>query len=464
MKKITYLIVATGLLWACSKEIEIQKNTDTSWEIDKKIQDDDIRNTIGYDPRFDYVYFPETISDIPMLSLGEVPLVGKNTKTITLQKTGKTVQEDLQVTLSYDASIFESIKDKYTGFELGDASLVKISESTKTMTKEMQSVTFQINTENDSKLNKKLIIPFSVKANNEKVKGVTGKDYFVVKIFPEKVEVTPEATEIEAAVNIKNGVLTIADSEIRVTLKSSKKLPSGIKVGLVRDAASLPNGEKIAPTGVEGTLPKVDFEDRMQNMSFNLDITKLPVERASYVLPLKWLVYDNTGKSYELNDNVILVTIGVKDKVLTDNPNNSVGSNGAATGTRVPFSAISFKFESQTSTGHPEAMVDGKETVASYFNALDQYLYFGFDKERIIKSIRIKAAPTHTIGSCAVYASSDDDFKEQGTADFTEVGGIYTITFKESIPVKNIALGEFFSQRGGHFAWYEIYEVEFYEE
>ena len=49
------VVFCLAILMACKKdEITIQKNESTTWEIDKKIVDDDIRTRIGYDPRFQY--------------------------------------------------------------------------------------------------------------------------------------------------------------------------------------------------------------------------------------------------------------------------------------------------------------------------------------------------------------------------------------------------------------------------
>ena len=469
MKKIIYTIVGVGLLFACSKnEVEIQKNLDTSWEIDKKFKENDIREIIGYDPRFDYIYFTEETTEVPMLSLANIPLTGQNKRNIELRKFDKPLLEDLQLTIAYDTSIYDKIKNSYSGFELGDASLVKITEATKTMTKGTKSVTFEIVTENKSDLDKKLIIPFSVKANNDNVKGVTGKDYFIVKILPKKVTVSAEETEINKTLFFKNGDVTASDSEITITLKSSDKLPSGIKVGLMRDASALPNGKTIAPDGVEKTIAQVDFDSTSPEISFELDLTKFPKQLGQYTLPLKWLLYDSTGKSYELENNVVLVNIEVKRQAeLIDNPNNSVGSHDNPTGKKIPHTAITFQYEKNESTGNPERMVDGKYQETTYFKGTNgQYLHFTFDKERIIKSIHFKTKSTHTIGSCAVYGydSVKDEFRTQGTATFTETGGDYTITFKEAIPVDYLAIGEFFSTRDRSGAWFEIYEAEFYEE
>ncbi|GIZ14593.1 hypothetical protein [Capnocytophaga catalasegens] len=71
MKKILYSITIIGFLFACSKnEIEIQKNTDLSWEIDKKIQDDDIRNRIGKDYDKVLLYLEDSDADIEFIKIG----------------------------------------------------------------------------------------------------------------------------------------------------------------------------------------------------------------------------------------------------------------------------------------------------------------------------------------------------------------------------------------------------------
>ena len=77
------------------------------------------------------------------------------------------------------------VKDKHIGYELGEASLAEITTAEKTIAAGTTTTTFEIKVTNQSSFNKKVILPFAVKAsNNEFVKTLSGKDYFVVRIYP----------------------------------------------------------------------------------------------------------------------------------------------------------------------------------------------------------------------------------------------------------------------------------------
>ncbi|ATA68837.1 hypothetical protein CGC48_09515 [Capnocytophaga cynodegmi] len=471
--KIILGVFITGVLSSCSKDnIVVEKNNSTNWGIDKKIIDDDIRNRIGYDPRFEYVSFKETEIDAPMLSLGEIPLTGQNTYQVVFEKIGGKISEDLQVTINHDATLYEKIKGDYSGFELGDASLVKILQPTQTIAKGTESTTFDLTIDNNYKLDKKFVIPFSVKMNNENIKGIANKDYFVVKIFPEQIQLKPVSTEFEKTIFLKDGALSANSAEVGITFRSTKGMLSGVKIGLVRDdSVNLPDGQVLAPKAIEGTLPKVDFSGSEQTLNFNLDISKLKPELGAYVLPLRWLVYDSNGKSYELDNNKVSVRIGVKRKGLVQNEENSQGShNEHPLGKLIKDkSNIAFSYYDDTDTGNDERMLDGDYNETTYFKGgPDQYLTFIFNSVKNIKSVRFKMKATHGMTRCYIYGAQDEDgydLKEQGWADFTEQGEFYTITFREAIPVKHLYFNNFTSNtRGGMLAWFEIYEVDFYEE
>ena len=74
IKKSIIFFIA-GVLCSCGKEdITVQKNDSTKWEIDKKVEDNDIRTQLGYDPRLNYIYLRPTVADLPMLSFGNVTI------------------------------------------------------------------------------------------------------------------------------------------------------------------------------------------------------------------------------------------------------------------------------------------------------------------------------------------------------------------------------------------------------
>ena len=63
MKRILLSFLTLASLIGCQKDdITVEKNDSVKWDIDKAIEDDDIRNRIGYDPRYQYAI--PTVYDI----------------------------------------------------------------------------------------------------------------------------------------------------------------------------------------------------------------------------------------------------------------------------------------------------------------------------------------------------------------------------------------------------------------
>ena len=161
IKKSIIFFIA-GVLCSCGKEdITVQKNDSTKWEIDKKVEDNDIRTQLGYDPRLNYIYLRPTVADLPMLSFGNVTINRNYTKEVEVRLLDKPYDKDIQVSFAYDASAYDKVKANYSGFELGDANLVQLSETTKTLSKGETSVTFTLTISNNSNFKKKVIFSFN---------------------------------------------------------------------------------------------------------------------------------------------------------------------------------------------------------------------------------------------------------------------------------------------------------------
>ena len=116
------VLAATALLTVSCKKDEIEiKKSDYSWQVDKDLVDKDIRTRLGYNPK-DVVfgYLKQEAMDVPMLSVenGTLPLTGENVRTV-IARIEAPQQEDIQLSLTYDASLFDKVKDKYPGYELG---------------------------------------------------------------------------------------------------------------------------------------------------------------------------------------------------------------------------------------------------------------------------------------------------------------------------------------------------------
>lgn len=185
MKKINILLGVIGFiaLNSCVKDdMEVQKNKDLTWDIDQDIVNDDIRTRIGYDPRFTYKYVSTKEVEVPVQMMGATLLNVDNTEKRITVELSKPLDNTIQVTLAYDADLFNKISDKYKGYQLGEQSLVSISEATKTIEAGQTKAEFSITTNIDGA--QKLVFPFSVIVegdNSIKSFGLQGQDFFVVR-------------------------------------------------------------------------------------------------------------------------------------------------------------------------------------------------------------------------------------------------------------------------------------------
>lgn len=469
------VLAATALLTVSCKKDEIEiKKSDYSWQVDKDLVDKDIRTRLGYNPK-DVVfgYLKQEAMDVPMLSVenGTLPLTGENVRTV-IARIEAPQQEDIQLSLTYDASLFDKVKDKYPGYELGEAGLVTIDETTKTLVKGATELTFTLKIRNKSDFDKKRMLPFELKTNNSKVKVVESKSIFVVKLEPQTTQVFVQPTTLGKTFLLDNGSL-IGGKNVSISVNSTIALPPGISVGLVRDdTATLPSGRTLAPANIEGTLPKIALSNTQQNLSFELDITKLAVSEAKYTLPLKWVLYDASNNTYEFSDNNIAVNITISNSELTENNRNVYGNyDNDPEGTKVLKRDISFSYYFPNSTIDPQnAIDDDYESYTSFKSQVDgytQWLFFSFAERKVIKRIRIKVTPEHNIKYVYVAGAqgSTDNRKDQGYAQWRRGGGeYYTINFRNPVPVDHIVLYGFYSDRDRNGAWFNIKEVDFYEE
>ena len=332
MKKFIIALSCFSLLVSCKKdEITVEKNDSTTWEIDKKIEDNDIRTQLGYDPRLNYIYLKPTVADLPMLSFGNVTINRNYTKEVEVKLLDKPYDKDIQVSFAYDASAYNKVKANYSGFELGDANLVQLSEATKTLSKGETSVTFTLTISNNSNFNKKVILPYALKVTDSGLTLPKGKDVFVLKVFPEEIKITAVTREVPKLLGYYNGTTYIGDNDKKVTftVKSSYELPSGLTVALVRNTNPSLGSKKLAPNGVEGTLPEESFDAISKDLSFNLDASNITA-KGEYVLPLKYIVKDASGVEQELSNNGVVVNLNVKELVAS-NDNVEVASKELGT-------------------------------------------------------------------------------------------------------------------------------------
>ena len=465
MKKIIFnsLTVAFcfSLLVSCKKdEITVEKNDSTTWEIDKKIEDNDIRTQLGYDPRLNYIYLRPTVADLPMLSFGNVTININYTKEVEVRLLDKPYDKDVQVSFAYDASAYDKVKADYSGFELGDANLVQLSEATKTLSKGETSVTFTLTISNNSNFNKKVILPYALKVTDSGLTLPKGKDVFVLKVFPEEIKITAESKVVSKLLGYYNGSVYIgnSDKEVAFTIKSSYELPAGLKVALVRDDSAVLSGRTLAPAGVEGTLPEDNFDALSKKLTFNLNEDSF-TNKGEYALPLKYVVKDASGNEQELSNNKLFVNFDIKELV-SSNDNVEVGTQPS--GKIVDRKGIIASYYGDIYYS-PRFLLDGDENTYSYVRD-GAYYYFTFPKVRLIKSVVLKPISGNQVKNISAYAGMTQGSEQyQGTITYNGSGDI-VITFKKAVPLIRLSVGNFVNDENASSYWVGFSEINFYEE
>ncbi|MFJ1427858.1 hypothetical protein ACILD6_04535 [Capnocytophaga canimorsus] len=295
------ILASVGMLFSCQKDnIEVVKNLDKSWEVDSKIKDADIRNRLGYDPRFNYALIETTELNFPMLSLGGLPISGENRQEIEV-KILKPLEKDLNVTLQYDSELFESIKKDYLGYDLGTEDLIPFTEKTKVISKGETSVKFVVSVVNNPTFKGKLVVPFSLKTSDDSVKLLDTKERLIFKVYNEEVSFT-YPTRVAKNLILGNYMYS---TDIQIPLSISRVLADQLTLSLQRSDLNVPN---MAPENVEGTLPKdVDFSLKDEiKFNWKLETANYLTERQNYQIPLQ-VVAKIGDKSYTLPDNILVV-------------------------------------------------------------------------------------------------------------------------------------------------------------
>ena len=471
MKKIIFnsLVVAFCLtvLNACKKDdISIQKNDSTTWEIDKSIVDDDIRTRIGYDPRFDYI--TPTASEVvaPMLTLEGFNLTDKNTRTLEVKLT-KASDKDVTVSLMYDASLFNKIAGNYSGYELGDASLAEIATTQKTIAAGTTTTTFEIKVTNQSSFNKKVILPFVVKAsNNEFVKTLSGKDYFVVRIYPKNLTFDTANKKVIKEATLKDGKAELTNKVVNIAITSSDAVGTPISLGLERDNSLVTTGT-LAPENVVGTINKVDFKDKTYGtVSFTLQNIENITTEGTYVIPFKLMAYDASGTGHKVLETPILVNIQVTEKGIPDR--NTIAEITSYAGALIANTKYSFR--SNYATGHLYKIKDGTTLTGNWWidtsltGNQTVVLWTVFDTPTVVNGIKItQETAGKRVEGLAVYASNDTNistFKSQGVYEAQEAPEeVLYLKFEKPIKAKYLMLTYFENSEDQYI---DIHEMEFF--
>ena len=460
MKEFIITLSCFSLLVSCKKdEITIEKNESTTWQIDKKVEDNDIRTQLGYDPRLNYIYLRPTVAELPMLSFGNVTINRDYTKEVEVRLLDKPYDKDIQVSFAYDASAYDKVKANYSGFELGDENLVQLSEATKTLRKGETSVSFTLTISNNSSFKKKVILPYALKVTDNGLTLPKGKDVFVLKVFPEEIKISAESKVVSKLLGYYDSSVYIgnSDKEVAFTIKSSYELPSGLKVSLVRDDSAVLSGRTLAPTGVEGTLPEDDFDATSKTLSFELAEDYF-TNKGEYALPLKYVVKDASGVEQELSNNKLFVNFDIKE-LKASNDNVEVASKEL--GTKLNRKGISISYYG--TVYYLGDMIDDDLSSLGYVKE-GAFVYFTFPKVRNIKTVVIKTREGNEMKALSLYAGlSKGNEQIQGSATYSGKGD-FIITFKNSVPLIRLALGNFVNKDDATSHWMGITDIQFYEE
>ena len=460
MKEFIIALSCFSLLVSCNKdEITIEKNESTTWQIDKKVEDNDIRTQLGYDPRLNYIYLRPTVAELPMLSFGNVTINRDYTKEVEVRLLDKPYDKDIQVSFAYDASAYDKVKANYSGFELGDENLVQLSEATKTLRKGETSVSFTLTISNNSSFKKKVILPYALRVTDNGLTLPKGKDVFVLKVFPEEIKISAESKVVSKLLGYYDSSVYIgnSDKEVAFTIKSSYELPSGLKVALVRDDSAVLSGRTLAPTGVEGTLPEDDFDATSKTLSFELAEDYF-TNKGEYALPLKYVVKDASGVEQELSNNKLFVNFDIKE-LKASNDNVEVASKEL--GTKLNRKGISISYYG--TVYYLGDMIDDDLSSLGYVKE-GAFVYFTFPKVRNIKTVVIKTREGNEMKALSLYAGlSKGNEQIQGSATYSGKGD-FIITFKNSVPLIRLALGNFVNKDDATSHWMGITDIQFYEE
>ena len=461
-------IVALGMvaLVACKKdEITIQKNDNVNWQIDEEIVNDDIRTRIGYDPRFEYALPAASVVENPMLSLEGFTITDKSTRTIEV-KLSRPSAQDVKISLVYDATLYDEVKNKYIGYELGDASLAELTTVEKIITAGTTTTTFEIKVANKSNFNKKVILPFAVKvSNNDNVKTMGGKNLFVIKIFPKDVTFEVANSNIlKEAVVKDDGITYMTDKEVVVTVTPSDVIPAAISLGLVRDNGLVTDttNQTLAPNNIIATINKVDFQNiTTGTISFTLQNIESLTTKGKYVLPLKLMAYDASGTARQVLDTPILVTIDVSsDGVPSDNDIRRIRNYSGSY-----ISPSKYSFYTNYQSGHIYKMHDGDVMGNPWWidtSIQDAYIQVVFTEKTVINGIKIyQRTPGKRIQEMQVYASpsATDPYVLQGIYSETYNPSIIILKFDKPIKTDELYIGYFKNSQNQYI---DIHEMVFF--
>ncbi|GET44928.1 hypothetical protein [Capnocytophaga felis] len=231
IKNIIFTVLA-GVLISCEKDgITVEKNNDLKWSIDKKIENEDIRTRIGYNPNKSYIvsdtkkeFFVKSLGSI---SLQEEELVGHAKVVLT-----KVLDKDIRVTLTYDESLYQELKTVYVGYQLASEQLIKAQKELVIKAGETESTfEFVLSVIPETK---RLLFPYKVKVEGENSVEFIGKGSDILTVVVSSEDISAQATWMINPVNSSDKFKGIFESVLQKNkeIKKETLLPK-IKFGVL---------------------------------------------------------------------------------------------------------------------------------------------------------------------------------------------------------------------------------------
>ena len=180
--------------------------------------------------------------------------------------------------------------------------------------------------------------------------------------------------------------------------------------------------------------------------------------RSEYALPLKYVVKDASGNEQELSNNKLFVNFDIKE-LKASNDNVEVASKEL--GTKLSRKGISISYYG--TVYYLGDMIDDDLSSLGYVKE-GAFVYFTFRKVRNIKTVVIKTREGNEMKALSLYAGlSKGNEQIQGSATYSGKGD-FIITFKNSVPLIRLALGNFVNKDDATSHWMGITDIQFYEE
>lgn len=187
IKNIILATFITGVLASCAKEnMVVEKNNDLKWSIDKKIENDDIRLRIGYNPNETYIV-SDTKKEFFVESFGILSLQQAELKDRVKVVLTQPVEKDIKVVLTYDPSLYQEIKTSYVGYELAGQEVLNYQKELVIKAGETESA-FELALGVSTEV-KRLLLPYRVRIEgDDTIKFLGNKaDVLAVLVSPKDV-------------------------------------------------------------------------------------------------------------------------------------------------------------------------------------------------------------------------------------------------------------------------------------